>query len=148
MLKILEKTSERDLTEDELKELRKNPEIKSIDEALNCCNNEIEKKIIELIYPAVQNRANFSSENNFYLPEEIWMKGFGFSLVMCESKVDDVLKSGLYICLKVKCGSGGVAETLGCYLKRPEDSLANDETMVLHNHAIWKIKEDLEEHLI
>ena len=73
------------------------------------------------------------------------MIGFVFSIVMCESKLDEVLKCGLYIWLKVKCGSGGVAETLGCYLKRPEDRLANDETMVTHNHAIWKIKEDLEE---
>lgn len=42
------------------------------------------------------------------------------------------------------CGSGGVAETLGCYLTRPEDSLANDDIMIKHNHLIWNIKEDLE----
>ncbi|KAK8843904.1 hypothetical protein M9Y10_024986 [Tritrichomonas musculus] len=145
MFNILNKTAERNLTDDELKELRKNPEIRTLDEALNCCHNELEKKIIELIYPAVQNRSNFSESNFSVIPEEIWMKGFGFSMVMCESNVHEVLKSGLYVCLKVKCGSGGVAETLGCYLKRPEDSLANDETMIMHNHAIWKIKEDLEE---
>lgn len=71
------------------------------------------------------------------------MKGFCFLMVMCESKVEKVLKSGLYICLKAMCGSGSVAETLGCYLKLPEDCLEHDDVMVRFNHSIWTIKKYL-----
>lgn len=145
LIKILEKTSKRNLTNEELDELRQNPVLKPLDEALARCHNQIERELIKSIYPAAQNRANFTSLETYnHAPEETWMKGFGFSLVLCESKMEDVLKSGLYICLKAMCGSGGVAETLGCYLTRPEDSLANDDIMIKHNHLIWNIKEDLE----
>lgn len=145
LIEILEKTSQRNLTKDELNILRKNPVIKPLDEALSNCSNELERKLIKLIYPAAQNRANFTTVETYnHHPEETWMKGFGFSMVMCESKIEKVVKSGLYICLKAMCGSGGVAETLGCYLTRPEDSLASDHVMINHNHSIWTIKKDLE----
>ena len=72
------------------------------------------------------------------------MKGFGYSLVMCESKVQNVIKSGLYIFLKVMCGSGGVVEILGCFLQRTEGKLAEDETMVKYNPSIWLLKKELD----
>lgn len=67
------------------------------------------------------------------------MKGFGFSMVMRESKIESVLKSSLYICLRAMCCSGGVTEILGRFLTRPENSLAKDGVM-MHNHSICEIK--------
>lgn len=45
-------------------------------------------------------------------------------------------------------GSGGVDETLGCYFRRPEDSLAHDDDMIKFNHSIWTIKKYLEGKLV
>lgn len=146
LLPILKETSHRNLTDEELEQLRKNPALKSFNEAILSCNNETECKIIKSVYPAVKNRSVFTSLDTYpYKPEETWMKGFGFSMVMCESKIQNVLKSGLYICLKAMCGSGGVVETLGCYLKRTEQKLANDDMMVKHNHSLWVLKKYLED---
>lgn len=58
-------TSERNLTKNELNILRKNPYLRSLDEALSLCNDEFERKIITEIYPAAQKHASFISHDSY-----------------------------------------------------------------------------------
>lgn len=148
MKNVLEITSERQITNDELAFLRKEPKLRPIDEALSLCSTNEERKIIMEIYPSAINRANIHFDDTTHPlpePEETLMKGFGYSLVLCESKIPEHIKSGLYICLKAMSGSGGVAETVGCYLTRPLSHVAKEDIMIKHNHAIWELSKELKQ---
>ncbi|KAH0791716.1 hypothetical protein GPJ56_004402 [Histomonas meleagridis] len=138
MKTILETTSSHVLTEEERITLRKNPKIRTFDEAIKMCKCENEKNVIEAVYESALNRATKNDPSN-----PLWKKYFGYSLAVVDSKQNDVCKSGLYVGLHALCIPGGVAELVGCYLTRPEQCLADEEIMMKHNHLLWKLSDGL-----
>ena len=136
-LEVLQKCERRPLTSEEIDVLRAKPCPRRLEEALLRCENEYEKKIVECIYPSIVNRCGDCDETIL-----VWEKGFGFCLVLCESKSSE-LESGLRVCLHPHCGPGGVAEVLQCYLTRPEERVADKEVMVQHNRQLWSISRRL-----
>lgn len=131
---ILMKTEDHVLNEEEINDIRKNPNPRKLEEALSLCINDNEKDVIKAIYESVKNRAD-----PLNLKKPIWKKWCGYSLVVVDSRQKDVCQSGLYINFHPFCGPGGVAEALGCYLTRTEKSLASEEVMLKHNHLLWEL---------
>ena len=109
---------------------RKNPA-----ESFDCDDHE--KRLLACLHPSVCNRCGEGDES-----KPLWEKGFGYSLVICDSHHSDV-ESGLRIGLHPHCGPGGVAEVLGCYLTRPENRLADEEVMMRHNSILWSLAKSL-----
>ncbi|EAY11108.1 hypothetical protein TVAG_358870 [Trichomonas vaginalis G3] len=135
--KLLKKTKERPLTDEELEYLRSPVKPKKLEEYLSETQNEYEKEFISALYGSIVNRYENSN------PEAAkWRKHFGYSLVMCESSLDK-LSSGLRIYSLPQCGPGGVVEALGCILTRPENCIADEKDMIAHNRMLWDLSESL-----
>jgi hypothetical protein len=131
---LLQETAHRLLNDEEIAFLRAKPVCRTLEEALSRCQNEFEAEICRAIYPASINRCTTCDEQ---FP--IWTKRFGFSLTMCDSVQPDVIPPGLYIALHALAGPGGTAETVGCYLTRPEGRLADEAVMIAHNRLLWEL---------
>ena len=137
MLNILKKIEKRLLTKEELEKLRKTPKIKSLENCLNLCQDEIEKEIIKSLYQYAINR-----EQEKTIDEGIWKKNFSYSLSFCESKMPEI-KSGMRIFSLPLCGPGGVVESYKCLLTRPESCMANNDEIIYHNNLLWDLADYL-----
>lgn len=137
MYNILKNIEKRLLTKEELEKLRKTPKIKSLENCLNLCQDEIEKEIIKSLYQYAINR-----EQEKTIDEGIWKKNFSYSLSFCESKKPEI-KSGMRIFSLPLCGPGGVVESYKCLLTRPESCMANDDEIIYHNNLLWDLADYL-----
>ena len=137
MNKILKNIEKRLLTKEELEKLRKTPKIKSLENCLNLCQDEIEKEIIKSLYQYAINR-----EQEKTIDEGIWKKNFSYSLSFCESKMPEI-KSGMRIFSLPLCGPGGVVESYKCLLTRPESRKANNDEIIYHNNLLWDLADYL-----
>lgn len=135
---ILKNTVNRKLTEEELETIRKKPTNRTKEEMLSLCKNQNEVMIVEELYEAVVERCTTYDDQ-----KAIWKKGFGYSLAMIQSSQPDIYKSGLYIGLCPYTGPCGMAETIGCYLLRPEQRLADESLIIKHNHLLWELAKNL-----
>ena len=133
MLNILKNIEERLLTDEELKILKKTPKINPLNDCLNKCEDENEKKIISSLYQFAINREQGKS-----IDDGIWKKNFSYSLSFCESKMSEI-KSGMRIFSLPICGPGGVVESYQCILTRPESSKASNEEVIYHNNLLWDL---------
>ena len=122
-------------------------DLNGLQNILSKCDSEEERTIINSIYqPAVERVKLDSLDTDGCEPlndREVWEKFFGFSLVLAESKEQETIRNGLYVGLHPICGPGGCAEVLGCYLTRPEQRMADEKVMIMHNHSIWRLQEKL-----
>ena len=137
MYNILKNIEKRLLTKEELEKLRKTPKIKSLENCLNLCQDEIEKEIIKSLYQYAINR-----EQEKTIDEGIWKKNFSYSLSFCESKMPEI-KSGMRIFSLPLCGPGGVVESYKCLLTRPESCMANNDEIIYHNNLLWDLADYL-----
>ena len=137
MINILKNIGKRLLTKEELEKLRKTPKIKSLENCLNLCQDEIEKEIIKSLYQYAINR-----EQEKTIDEGIWKKNFSYSLSFCESKMPEI-KSGMRIFSLPLCGPGGVVESYKCLLTRPESCMANNDEIIYHNNLLWDLADYL-----
>lgn len=137
MLGILMKTNDRMLTDIEIEELRRAPNPRSLEDVLQLCNNDDERQLCSDLYDSVLERCGVCDTE-----KTIWEKGFGYSLVMCDSE-NDFVSPGLYVGLHAHCGPGGVAEVVGCHLTRPEGFVAAEGEMIAHNQLLWNLGHSL-----
>ena len=137
---LLQQSAQRMLTDEELALLRTKPNAKDFAESMTIDCDDHEKQLLACLHPSVCNRCGQGDES-----KPLWEKGFGYSLVMCDSEYSD-LESGMRIALHPHCGPGGVAEVLGCYLTRPENRIADEEVMMRHNSILWSLSKSLAKH--
>ena len=133
MLNILKNIEKRLLTDEEISKLKKTPKIKALNDCLNECQDENEKKIISAIHQYAINR-----EQDKSIDDIIWKKNFSYSLSLCESKMPGI-KSGMRIFSLPICGPGGVVESYKCLLTRPESCIASNEEIIYHNNLLWDL---------
>jgi len=138
LFSVLSNIEHRKLNESEIMLIRSIESIKPLEEIVSRCRDANEIQFITVMYPYINNRMNSCTDLCLK-----WRKNFGYSLVMCDS-VDREIYSGLYILPLPLCGSGGVAEALGCYLTRPETQVAPDDLLKQHNFIIDALSERIE----
>jgi hypothetical protein len=136
---LLREVGHRLLSEEEVGFLRATTTVRPLETVLSQCQNEFEEAVCRSVYDAVANRCTTGDDR---LP--IWTKRFGFSLTVCDSQQPDVIIPGLYISLHALGGAGGAAETVRCYLTRPEGRLADESVMIDHNRLLWSLAHKLE----
>jgi hypothetical protein len=134
---ILIKTEQGPLHEDDLKVLRRAPDLRPLDEIKHTFQKQgYPDKLLTSLMEPVRNRCKEAGN-----PDDWWRKGFGYALVF--SGPSKGAGGELRIMPGVFVGPGGVVEAEGVVLCRPEDRRMKTRNIKKKSRILWELANTL-----
>jgi hypothetical protein len=135
--KLLKQIEKGPLQPDQLAEIRATPEFKTEDLIKSRWQeNRLPEELLDALWTPVQSRCAGTGN-----PKDWWRKGFGYALVFAGP-----LHGGggtLKIQPSVFVGAGGVVETQGVLIMRPEDKMLSEQKIRRKSQILWALKDHL-----
>ncbi|OVE78670.1 hypothetical protein BVY01_04735 [bacterium I07] len=134
LIKTIEKGG---LNAEQKHQIRAAPEMRSQDQIKQAWDRHgFSDALLDALWKPVKNRCEEIGN-----PENWWRKGFGYALVLSGSMNSS--RSTLRIMPNVYVGPGGIVETLGVLIRRPEDRQMPEEHVLARSKVLWKMIEYL-----
>ena len=138
--KILTKTEDDLLTQEDIETLRAVPTLRPIEEISSAFRErEYPETLLEAILDPILNRCSQKGNHLNW-----WRKGFGYALVL--SGPSNGNSGEIRIMPGVFVGPGGVVEAQGIVLQRPEDKQVPESEIKERSSILWQLAETLKTH--